>query len=291
VVTAAGLWYDDHFNDRETVILEESCPMAEQSGDSMTSFENILYDLAPPRATITLNRPPLNILDVATIREINCAVEDVQTRSDVHLVRFTAAGEKAFSVGVDVKDHTPDKVGGMLREFHQIFHRLFELNTITMAIVKGHCLGGGCELVMMCDFVIAAEGAMFGQPEIHLACYPPVAAVYLPRLIGSKRAVDMLLTGASIPARQAEAIGLITRVVPQDQLDKAADGLSEQLLKASPAALKLTKQALRTGMIGDFSSALKRTEYIYLNDLIRTEDAQEGINAFLEKRPPVWKGQ
>jgi cyclohexa-1,5-dienecarbonyl-CoA hydratase len=204
---------------------------------------------------------------------------------------FTGIGDKAFSAGVDVRDHTPDKVGDMLSYFHQVFHRLFEMDVITMAVVKGHCLGGGCELAVVCDFVIAAEGAKFGQPEIRLACYPPVAAVYLPRIIGSKRAVDMLMTGALIPARQAEAIGLITRAVPEEQLEATANELIQQLSKTSPVALKLTKQAIRSGMIGDLSSALKRAEYIYLNQLIATEDAQEGINAFLEKREPVWKGK
>jgi cyclohexa-1,5-dienecarbonyl-CoA hydratase len=175
----------------------------------------------------------------------------------------------------------------MLKHFHDIFRNLLALERITIAAVNGHCLGGGCELAAFCDIVIATDDAQFGQPEINVGCYPPVAAALLPVLVGRKRATEWILTGNSISAQAAQAAGLINRVVPKGELDAAVENFIKILSQKSPIVLKLAKRSLLQGSF-DFLSALGRTEEIYLEQLIKTDDVKEGINAFLEKRTPVW---
>lgn len=239
---------------------------------------------------LRINRPPLNILDIAAINEINQALESAAQRPDIRFVVFTGSG-KVFSAGVDVKDHTPDRVAEMLGSFHRIFRTLYNGDKISIARVQGHCLGGGCELALFCDFVIASQDARFGQPEIKLGCFPPVAAVILPALIGQRPALEMLLSGETIPAEQALAMGLLNRVVPAEVLDSAMDEFITRLSTLSSAALALTKRAVLTAGGIDFNRALDEVEELYLKRLMQTADAQEGIRAFLEKRAPVWQGR
>jgi cyclohexa-1,5-dienecarbonyl-CoA hydratase len=261
-------------------------------GNNMsTQYSNILGEESGHTVKLTINRPPSNVLNIATMSEINSALDEAEKRDDIHFIVLTGAGEKAFSTGVDVKDHTPEKVGEMLEVFHDIILRLADSEKITIAAVNGYCLGGGCELAMVCDFIVARERAVFGQPEINLGCFPPVAAAYLARLVGARRAAELVMTGKSISAREAERIGLVNRVVPDDQWPTAFDDLLGELSKKSAAALKLAKQALRYGSAAEMRTAVKATERIYLDQLMATEDAHEGIAAFIEKRAPIWKGK
>jgi len=238
---------------------------------------------------LTLNRPPLNILNIPMLQELQRALERVN--EDVHLVLLESGIERAFSAGADVADHVPERVAEMLTSLHRAIARLLEMEAISVAVVRGHCLGGGMELAMSCDFLIAGESARFGQPEIHLGCFPPVAAVLLPPLIGPRRAIELILTGKTISAREAEAMGLVTRVVPDDQVTQAVEELLGELSRKSPVVLKLTKRALRYGRALDPATALRAVERLYLDELMATEDAREGIRAFLEKRTPVWVGR
>lgn len=240
---------------------------------------------------ITLNRPPLNILDIPTLTELKLALDQAANRQELRFLLFRGAGEKAFSAGNDVKDHTPERVGPMLTVFHDVISTLLTTDKITLAAVRGYCFGGGMELAMVCDFVIATEKAVFSQPEIALACFPPVAAVYLARLIGLRRATELLLTGDRIDARQAERLGLVTRTVAEEELESAVTELIRKLSAHSPVALRLTKEALRLSSAPDPLTGLKAAERFYLDQLMTTEDAREGIVAFLEKRPPTWKGR
>jgi cyclohexa-1,5-dienecarbonyl-CoA hydratase len=240
------------------------------------------------RATrITLDRPPLNVTNIAMMRELGAALETALPQSD--FVVFDGAGAKGFSAGAEVADHAPERVAAMLGAFHGVFRQLWRADAITIAAVHGHCLGGGCELATFCDFVVAAEAAKFGQPEIKLGCFPPVALVTFPALAGPRAALDLILTGRTISAREALGLGLLSRVVPDAELQAAVEALLAELRALSPAVLRISRRALwqRAGL--DFERSLADAEELYLNVLMHTADAQEGIRAFLEKRAPVWQ--
>lgn len=241
-----------------------------------------------PVYSIELNKPPLNILDIPMMEEIQAALEEADTDSGLRALVFRGAGEKAFSAGVSIEDHTPDRIEQMIRQFHGIFRRLSKTEKVTVAIVQGHCLGGGFELAAMCDLVIAAEDAQFGQPEIKLGQFPPVGVVLLPYLIGYRKAAELVLTGMNLTAQQAQALGLVNRVVPLKELKECSDELLRELLEQSGAALRLTKTILRRVSGLDFEKALSESEQFFLKTLAKTADAKEGVFAFLEKREPKW---
>jgi len=253
-------------------------------------FQHITFEKRNSAAWLTLNKPPLNVLDIAMMREINAALESLGDDASVKVLVFEAAeGSKAFSAGVDIADHTADKVDEMIEVFHRIFRLLNALEMPTVAVVGGAALGGGCELVLFCDMIIASEKASFGQPEIQVGVFPPIAAVALPGIVGPKKALEMVLTGDRIRAADAQAIGLVNKVVPPEELAAAADEFVGKLVKLSGAVLRLTKRAVRVGSAGQFAEGLAAVEDLYLGPLMATEDAQEGLAAFMEKRAPVWK--
>ena len=253
-----------------------------------THQETIQLRLDGRTAWITLNRAPLNILDIPMMEALDAALERALPKSD--FVIFQGAGPKAFSAGAEIADHAPKRVKKMLSTFHSTFRRLAKANCVKIAAVHGYCLGGGMELATFCDLVLATESAQFGQPEIKLGCFPPVAMVTLPQLIGMRAAARLILTGAQISAAEAQGLGLVTRVVSDHELPAALDKLLEELRALSPAVLHLTRKALRRLHAADFAKQLKEVERVYLSGLMKTHDAREGIRAFLEKRQPVWKG-
>ena len=172
---------------------------------------------------LIINRPPLNILDIATIRELRAQLEAVLGDPAVRLVEVRGAGEKAFSAGAEIRDHFPDRAPEMLREFHSLIRAAFDSRCPTVAVVKGPCLGGGMELAIACDFIVASRDARFGQPEIKVGAFPPVAAALLPRLMPEKKALEMILTGESISAEQAAHWGMVNRVAEVGQLGAAVN--------------------------------------------------------------------
>lgn len=238
---------------------------------------------------ITLDRAPLNVIDIPMMHALGKALYELPGKSDI--VIFQGAGEKAFSAGVEVRDHTPDRVGAMLSAFHGIFRQLWRADCVTIASVHGYCLGGGCELASFCDLVVAAESAHFGQPEIRLGCYPPVAMVLYPVLVGPRAALHLLLTGRSFSAREAYEMGLVTRVVADDELRGEVETLVTELRSLSPLVLRMVRRALWRDIGLDFEKLLQEAERTYLDELMKTEDATEGIRAFVEKRAPVWRGR
>jgi len=240
-------------------------------------------------ATVTINRPPLNILDIPTIVRLGEVVAELAADPELQVVFVRGAGEKAFSAGVSVQDHTPDKVGPMLASLHGAIRRLRDLDAVTVAAVHGHCLGGGMELAVACDLVIATDDARFGQPEIELGCYPPVAAALYPSLIGPGRTLDLLLTGRTLSCEEAERMGLIARRVPAGGLDEAVGRTRAEITAKSAAVTRLTKKVVRAGRDLSFSPALAEAERAYLEELCPTADMAEGIAAFLAKRRPDWK--
>lgn len=240
-------------------------------------------------ARILLDRPPLNIFNIAMMRELGAAIDAAAPKSDILV--FQGAGKKGFSAGADVGDHSPQHVAEMLEAFHGVFRRLWKADRVTIAAVHGWCLGGGCELAMFCDFLLATESAVFGQPEIKLGAVPPVAMVLLPRLVGARAAWDMILTGRNVPAAEAKDWGMVTRLLPDDGLEQGVRSLVEELGALSPAILKMARKELWHRVGFDFPSELGDVETFYLEQLMRTSDAAEGIQAFLEKRAPAWQGR
>ncbi len=252
-------------------------------------YQHISFEVASGAARLTFKRPPLNVLNIAMMREINSALDGFDQATAKVLV--IAAEGKAFSAGVDVGEHTADKVGEMIEVFHGMFRRLDRLDVPTLAIVQGAALGGGCEVALFCDMVLASDKAKFGQPEIKVGVFPPIATVILPRLVSRAKALELLLTGDTIDAAEAHRLGLVNQVVPVDQLMAAANELIGKFTSLSGVVLQMTRRAAHLGGQGTFAEALNQVESLYLSDLMNTHDANEGLTAFLEKRAPVWKDQ
>jgi len=237
---------------------------------------------------ITWHRPPLNVLNIALLRELDRLLVDCAADPTVDLVLLQGAGQRAFSAGVDINDHTADKVPEMLEVVHGVIRKLLALPQVTIASVRGVCLGGGCEVASSCDFIVATEGSLFATPEILVGCYPPVALARFASLIGYHRAAEMILTGRRFSASEAQALGLINRVFAEAEFDRGVQTLLDELDGKSGAVLRLTVQGLRELSLRGFNDALKRSEEIYCNQLLKTCDVEEGVKAFLEKRPPNW---
>jgi cyclohexa-1,5-dienecarbonyl-CoA hydratase len=238
-------------------------------------------------ARVVLRRPPLNVMHLEMVRELNRALHDLRADEGFRVLVIAAEG-KAFSAGVSIEDHLPDRVRTMLPAFHDVFRRLRALCVPTIAAVQGAALGGGCELACFADLVIASEAASFGVPEVKLASFPPVAAVHFPHRIGLARTLRLVLSGDVLPAREAERIGLADIVVPAGQLSDTVEAEVQKLREKSGPALRLAKRAVVQAAHPDFESRLQEAEDLYLEELARTADAMEGLHAFLDKRPPAW---
>jgi cyclohexa-1,5-dienecarbonyl-CoA hydratase len=254
------------------------------------STTRLAVEIAAPLARITLHNPPLNIIDIPMMRELHPALTEIESRPDISIIVFEG-DSRAFSAGVDVKAHLPDQVREMLTSFHAVIRFIVASRKITIAAVQGACLGGGAELAAVCDMVYTARDAAWGFPEIKLGCYPPVAAVALPALVGHKRAAELILTGRQFSGDEAVAIGLANRSARADELEAVVQETLAQLKALSPAALAHAKKAVYAWDAIHFDKGLARAEKIYLEELIATEDAREGIAAFLEKRSPKWTGR
>src|SRR5688500_16048780 len=238
---------------------------------------------------ITLSDPPLNILDIAMLEELRDVIAAV--RSDRHCLIIDAAGEKAFSAGASVQDHLGDRVVTMLAFFHDCFRMLARLDLVTVALVRGAAIGGGCELALACDFVLASDRARFGQPEISLGVFPPVAAYQLSRQVPPRKGLELLLTGDTIDVATAERIGLVNAVFNGTEFETRTTEWLARIYKQSASSLRFAKKAFRLAQAADFEERLASVERLYLEELMKTADANEGLNAFVEKRAPKWTGK
>jgi len=257
----------------------------------MSTFKFLDYRCADGLVTITINRPPYNVLDIALMEELNHAIDDAAKEESAKVLMITASGEKVFSAGVDVMDHTPDKVVQMIEVFHGILKRLMVFPLPTVAALNGSAMGGGCELALACDMAVATEDTKLGQPEIKLGVFPPIAAILMPKIVPLPKVMELLLGGELISAQEALNLGMLNRVFPRATFSQDARTFVERFISMSRVALIYTKRAIREASGKPFFEALFTVEEIYLKELMATCDAVEGLNSFMEKRKPVWKNK
>ena len=253
------------------------------------SYQNLKATSGGGIVRITLDRPPLNVLTIDMMEEMIKAFQWARTEPG-NIVVIDAAG-KAFSAGVDVADHTPDKVGLMIDVFDRLFLSMSELEKPIIGVINGAALGGGYEVVLFCDMVIASEKAKFGQPEIKVGVLPPIACYALPRLLPWPRAMEILLSGDIFTATEAQEMGLVNQVYPADEFAAGAEKFLQKFTTLSPIVLALAKKAALAGEGKNFTEGLQAIDHIYLKELMQTKDALEGLQSFMEKRPPTWKGE
>ena len=238
---------------------------------------------------LTLNAPKGNILDIAMISELATVIQEEAAKPSIKALVFQGAGEH-FSFGASIPEHQKEIVADLLKTFHQFFRTLIQISKPTFALVRGQCLGGGLELAAFCHWIFASEDAVFGQPEIKLAVFPPVASLILPHRIGQSAADDLILSGRSISAHEAQQLGLVysVSVDPEKALNEF---ITNHILPKSAAALQFAVKSARYEMHQSFLKNIEAVEKIYVQELMTTEDAKEGIRAFIEKRPPVWENR
>jgi cyclohexa-1,5-dienecarbonyl-CoA hydratase len=247
---------------------------------------NLIIEKSNSIVKITLARPPVNVINMALMAELGAALDEARGAQVVVL----GAQGKLFSAGVDVGEHKPEMVDAMIHDFHALIRKIWSLEMPTIAAVQGSALGGGMELAMACDFIVASETAKFAQPEIQVGVFPPIAALMLARLIPRKKALEIILTGDAIDARTAERLGLVNVVAPLEEFEGALNAFAARLTKLSNVVLRHSKRAAMLPLNADDDRVLAQIEELYLKELMKTADATEGLSAYMEKRTPVWKG-
>jgi cyclohexa-1,5-dienecarbonyl-CoA hydratase len=253
-------------------------------------FRYIKFEKDEHVAKITLNRPPLNVMNIGMMKEINIAIEAL--KHDIKLKVLIFGGEgKAFCAGVDVADHTREKAEEMIHVFHKIFFNLTRIKAPTIALVNGAALGGGCELATFCDIVLASEKSKFGQPEIKVGVLAPIAAVIFPWYMNMRKTMELLLTGETFSAKKAKEYGLVNAVFPDEKFEEETKEFIDKITDNSSVVLQLTKMAVDEAFGENYHTGVAQVENIYLNKLMNTHDANEGLKAFLQKRKPIWKNE
>ena len=241
-------------------------------------------------ARVTLARPKHNVMNIEMMRELNAQLEEFIEDADLKCVVFLGEGA-SWCAGVEVADHKPEMVDEMITTFNRIFELTEQIEVPLIAGVQGACLGGGMELAIACDIIIATQKAMFGQPEIKLGFFPPYAAMRLPQLVGPAKAIEICATGKRYRATEAQALGFVTQVVEADALEEAVEKMVGEITQCSPLIIRLNKRAVKTHLGLGFSEALKGVGDLFLNVLMKTEDTLEGIASFEERRKPEWKNR
>jgi cyclohexa-1,5-dienecarbonyl-CoA hydratase len=254
------------------------------------NFRYVRHHVDGPVARLTLNRPEHNLLDESMLRELADGIGLVSEDASIKLIVLDAAG-KVFSGGVDVGEYTAERAFSMLDAFHAACIAMVEAPQPVLVIVDGPAIGGGAELIAYGDLVLATPRARFALPEITIGMFPPLASTMFPHIIGPKRALELVLTGEAITAERARDLGLVNRLVPEAQLQTAVNELIGKITAQSGAVLGMAKKAVLGGMGMSLRDALHNSMSIFLNELYRLEDSQEGLRALLEKRKPQWKNR
>ena len=263
------------------------------SAPSLLEYENIGVDIVGSVARITLNRPATNnSLTIRMMQEITQAIEQLHDANQVRVILLRASNDsKAFSAGVALTDATVERAFQMVESFHGIFLAMLEISKPVVTVVNGPAVGAGCELALFGDLVLASDKALFAQPEVRAGLFPPIAAIFLPHLIGPKRALQMILTGERIGAQEALRLGLVNRLVAEAELESTVETLLTLISEQSAPVLEMAKKVMYLSIGLPLQDAMKKSADLYLNRLMDLEDSQEGLRAILERRKPVWKNK
>jgi enoyl-CoA hydratase len=260
----------------------------------MQTFENLLVESPRPELVrVSINRPKaLNALNTAVLADLSRAIDLLDAQ--VRVVVITGAGEKSFIAGADIAEmaaFTPAEAERFSRQGHALLERLSRIDPIVIAEVNGYALGGGCELMLACDFAVASDNAKLGQPEVSLGVTPGFGgSTRLSRRVGLARSIQLLASGEQLSAEAAKAMGLVNEVVPQAELRARVDGIAEKIIKNAPVAVKLAKRSAHAGAEIDLGAANGFEAEIFAL-CFATADQKEGMRAFVEKRKPTWSGQ
>jgi cyclohexa-1,5-dienecarbonyl-CoA hydratase len=254
-------------------------------------FENILYEEGAGRVTITINRPPLNLINLETFTEMQQALRQARAVPGLKALVLTGSGEQAFSAGITIDSFTPQRIQRFIEIARSNLAMLEELDIVTIAAIRGLALGGGCELACCCDLILAADTAQFGFPEVKVGLFPPVGVAMLPRMVGLRKALELILTGETLSAHEAHRLGIVNSVYQLEDLDRAVTRFVGRVNRASAAVLRLARRAIYASVEVDLQTALERSSVLYLDDLMNTEDVHEGLDAFREHRRPRWKNR
>lgn len=253
-------------------------------------FEFIRYKAEGAAARLTLARPEHNLLNEGMLRELASGIELIGEQDEIKLIVLDSAC-KVFCGGIDIGEYTTQRVFQMLDAFHAAFAAMLEVGKPVLTIVNGPAIGGGAELAAFGDLVVATPRARFAQPEISIGIFPPLASTILPYLVGPKVALELVLTGEPVTAARALALGLVNRLVTEALLEKTVQELVERITSHSGPVLTMAKRAILGGMGLSLRDGMKNSMNIFLNELYRLEDSQEGLRAIIEKRKPQWKNR
>ncbi|MDR3568812.1 MAG: enoyl-CoA hydratase/isomerase family protein [Syntrophobacteraceae bacterium] len=256
----------------------------------MSELKFFKVERANGAVRLSLARPKHNVLNLDMMKELNSFLESVLSDSEAKCLVFLGEG-KSWCAGVEVGDHKPELAPEMIGTFDRIFDLLGQLDVPVIAAVHGACLGGGMELAIGCDMVVASSNAKFGQPEIKLGFFPPYAAVRLPELVGVPKAIEICTTGRTYSAREGLELGFVSKVIEEEKFTETVNGLVEEICANSPLIIRMNKRAIKMVKGCEPREAAKKTNDYFLNSLMKTEDTLEGIKSFEEKRKPVWKNK
>jgi len=259
-------------------------------GENVLKNDLIIVEKTNNIGKIIFNNGPLNILTIQMMEQINEALEGFLEDESIKAVIFDHNG-KAFSAGVDIGDHIGDKAPKMIKEFHGIFRRLNRLRCPTIASIKGAALGGGCEIAIFCDIVLTSDKAKFGQPEIKVGVFPPIAVLAFPQIIGNKKAFELITLGEIIDAKEAHRLGISNNIFPIESYEQEFTKFIKSFDNISTIIMQYTKKVFNKALGFDFNNKLDEIEEFYLKELMSTHDANEGLKAFLEKRSPNWQNR
>jgi len=265
-------------------------PITGDTQATPVTYRYIQFEISSFIARLTLNHAPHNVLTIPMMKEMAEAIESLNGRADVKAILLQSS-QAAFSAGISLEDSRPDRVFQTLEAFNRVFVAIREISKPLIMVVNGPAIGAGSELVAFGDMVIATPNAKFAQPEVKLGVFPPFAAVMLPALIGPKKTYELILTGEALGAEDALRLGFVNKVVPEAELKKTVDAILAKISEFSGPVLEVTKKVIGSSIGLPLDEAMKKSQNIYLNELMNLQDVQEGLRAVLEKRKPVWKNK